>query len=98
MTAGVYRFEFAPSIPLEEVELSLHVARLALEGIFGAARSRLEFGYFADKPHHTITVDGTTEVGMAVALAFTHLISTEFGAEAFQVRQVNSQQLSSTSA
>lgn len=86
MSAAVFRFEFADRATCEEAELTLHLALCAVEGLFGAARVRLDAGYHADPAHLSITVDGTTEVGVAVLQVFTALALREFGESAFRVR------------
>jgi hypothetical protein len=42
MTSGVYRFLLKPDVPLDEAEMSLQLAILAAEGLFGGARVRME--------------------------------------------------------
>ena len=88
MARNVYRFDFEPSVPLPEAEMSLHLAMFAVEGLFGEARVRLEASYHLDEPNRAVTVDGTTEVGAAVLKVFTRLLGREFGEDAFRVRRV----------
>ncbi len=88
MTANVFRFEFEPTVPLTEAEMSLHLSMFAVEGLYGEARVRLEASYHLDEPHRTITVDGSTEVGAAIVKVFTRLLGREFGEDAFRVRRV----------
>ncbi len=88
MTANVFRFEFEPRVSLTEVEMSLHLAMYAVEGLYGEARVRLEASYHLDEPQRAITVDGSTEVGAAAVKVFTRLLGREFGEDAFRVRRV----------
>jgi hypothetical protein len=88
MATNVYRFEFAQHVPLKEAEMTLQLASIAAEGLFGEARVRLELDYFVDEPYRTIIVDGTTEVGQAVVRIFTGLALVEYGRRAFCVQQV----------
>lgn len=90
MATDVFRFQFAAETPLEEAELTLQLAIFAAEGLFGAARVRLEFGYHVDTSRHAILTDGTTEVGAAVVRVFTGLMLREFGEESFRVEHLNS--------
>jgi hypothetical protein len=39
MSALAYRFEINPLVPLAEAEMSLHLAMIALEGLFGPRAS-----------------------------------------------------------
>lgn len=87
MTPNVYRFEFERSVPIEEAEMSLHLALFAVEGLFGQARVRLDASYHVDEPRSAIVVDGNTEVGAAVVRVFTSLLLHEFGGDSFSVRR-----------
>jgi hypothetical protein len=87
MTTDIHRFELDRKIPLEDAEMSLHLAMIAAEGLFGRARVRLDAGYHADEPRHAIIVDGTTEVGAVVTRVFTALLLREFGEDSFRVRR-----------
>ena len=88
MTANVFRFEFEPSVPLTEAEMSLHLAMFAVEGLYGEARVRLEASYHLDDARRSITVDGGTEVGAALVKVYTRLLIREFGEDGFHVRRV----------
>ena len=88
MTADVFRFEFEPTVPLPEAEMSLHLATYAVEGLYGEARVRLDASYHLDKGRRSITVDGGTEVGAAIVKVFTRFLSREFGEDSFRVRRV----------
>jgi hypothetical protein len=89
MTVDIFRFEFEPSVPLADAEMSLHLAMYAVEGLFGEARVRLDASYHLDDARRAITVDGGTEVGAAIVKVFTRLLGREFGEDAFCVRRVN---------
>ena len=52
----LYRYRFAEAAPLEEVELTLALALVGVECLFGAARARLEVGHLFDpEKTHLIT-------------------------------------------
>ncbi|HKQ49917.1 MAG TPA: hypothetical protein VJZ71_17720 [Phycisphaerae bacterium] len=86
MKSDMFRFEFEPSASLSDAEMTLHLALLSVEGLFGEARVRLEAGYRVDRANRQITVDGAGEVGTALIKVFTGLLNREFGESAFQVR------------
>lgn len=88
MTADVFRFEFEPTVPLAEAEMSLHLAMYAVEGLYGEARVRLEAAYQLDETRSAILVDGGTEVGAALVKVYTRLLIREFGEDGFHVRRV----------
>lgn len=88
MTAAVYRFTFSEDVSLTEAEMTLQMSTFAVEGLFGAARVRLEFTYFVDEVNRLILVDGTNAVGITIARIFTSLLLRELGENAFRVRPV----------
>ncbi len=88
MTADVFRFSISNEIPLDEAEMTLHLATFAAEGLFGTARVRLEFGYHLDSNRHVILVDGSKEAGAAVVKIFIALLLREFGEEDFSIQRV----------
>jgi len=88
MTTDIYRFELDKTVPLEEAEQSLHLAIIAVQGLFGQARVRLDAGYHLDEPRRVIVVDGTTAVGMSVVRVFTEFLLREFGWDGFEVHRV----------
>ena len=97
MNTNAYRFVFEPQIVLEEAEMTLQLAIFAAEGLFGAARVRLDFGYYVDEPSRTIIVAGTTEVGDTIVKIFTGLALREFGEDAFRTRRIEANQNTRTS-
>lgn len=90
MTVGVFRFSFSSDVSVDEVEMTLQLATFAVEGLFGMARVRLEFGYYIDTARRVIVVDGTQEVGAAIVHVFMGLLLREFGEDAFRVERVES--------
>ena len=88
MAVDVFRFHFTSDVCLEEAELTLHLAMYAVEGLFGAARVRLDVSYFVDQPRRVIIVDATNEVGATLVRVFANLLLREYGDEAFAVRRV----------
>ena len=91
MTANVFRFEFEPTVPLTEAEMSLHLAMYAVEGLYGSARVRLDASYHLNEGRRVITVDGGNEVGAAIVKVYTGLLLREFGEDAFRVRAMEAQ-------
>ena len=89
MTADVYRFEMDKTVPLLEAEQSLHLALIAVQGLFGQARVRMDAAYHVNESRRVIVVDGTTEIGLALVRVFTEFLLREFGGEAFEVRRVH---------
>jgi hypothetical protein len=90
MTVGVFCFSFSPEVPIVEAEMTLQLATFAAEGLFGAARVRLDFGYHIDPKRRAIIADGSKEVGATVVQIYTGLLLREFGDDSFRVERVNS--------
>jgi len=89
MTTDVFRFAISAGVPLHETEMTLHLATVAAEGLFGAAKLRLDFGYHVDAVRRVILVDGTKDAGSAVVKIFTSLMLREFGVDAFRVSRLS---------
>ncbi len=92
MTVGVFRFSFSSDVPLDEAEMTLQLATFAVEGLFGTARMRLDFGYHVVADRRLILVDGSKEVGATVVQVFAGLLLREFGEDSFRVERVDSHQ------
>jgi hypothetical protein len=85
MPNGTYRFEMADSVNLDGAELTLGLAILAAEGLFGGASVRMDAGYRRLDGERVFLVDGSTDVGAAVVRVFTTFLAREFGGESFKV-------------
>ena len=86
---GAFRFVFKEDVSALDAELSLHLAIFAIEGLFGAARVRLDASYHIDEPRRVIIVDASNEVGEALVRVFTNLLLREFGDDSLQVERVD---------
>lgn len=79
------QFQFDQGVSLIDVEMSLHLAMFAAEGLYGRARVRLEAKYTFNQQDHTLAVDMRTEVGAAIVRLFTGLLLREYGEDAFEI-------------
>lgn len=86
-----YRYKFRQDVDLHEAESTLLLSILAAEGLFGAARVRMDAGYAVDGSIRAIVVDASTDVGQAVCSILTAFLQREFGGSAFGVRAVEAQ-------
>jgi len=91
MFAGDFRFTFSRNVQLDDAEMTLQLASMAVEGLYGAARVRTEFTYEIDFEQRSLVIDGKSDVGKSIALVFTGLLIREIGEAAFHVRPVDSQ-------
>ena len=87
MKRQVYRYRFTEGIPLKEVEDSLFLAILAVEGLHGQAKVRLNAHFLMSEEKRTCVIDVGSEVGLHIALIFLCFLNREFGEDAFTVEQ-----------
>ena len=83
-----YRFRFAPSVPVEEIEASLVLAVLATESVHGESQVRLDAAHYLDSETRTCVVQSDTPVGQDFSRHFTNFLRREFGDDAFTVERV----------
>lgn len=88
MIRQAYRYRFRDQANLREAEDTLLLAMLAAEGLFGRCRLRMDVAWVIDESINTLVIDADTLVGMTINLIFTAFITAEFGADAFDVRRV----------
>lgn len=88
MDKTITRFEFGQGTDLAEIESTLHLAVLAVEGLHGEARVRLEVRYRIDTPTTSVLLDCQTGSGRAVARVFAAFLTRELGADGFRVRRL----------
>ena len=88
VTPEIYRFRFTPDVSMERARDLVAHAILLAQHIHGAARVRLDCGYFADDRKRSLVVDARTKAGQTVAVFFTQLLLSEFDLTAFDVERV----------
>jgi len=88
MTPEIYRFRFAREVPMDRARDLVAHAILLAQQVHGAARVRLDCGYYADDRMRALVVDARTKAGQCVAVFFTQLLLNEFGLSAFDVERV----------
>lgn len=83
-----YVYQLADAVDVAEAEMSLDLATIAVEGLFGRAAAKMDARSLVDPPRRTIAIDRSTPEGDALARIFTELLRREFGEESFTVRHV----------
>jgi hypothetical protein len=68
---------------IDEAELTLHLAKIALEGLIGVERVMLETECHVNKKKHSISIATKTGAGMDLARIFLRLVTCEFGRESY---------------
>ncbi len=84
-------FTLERSVPVADAEMTLHLAMLAVEGLAGRARVRLDGRYRIDFDRHAIHIDAGSRVGRMVARIFANFLRREFGEDAFRVERITDQ-------
>lgn len=87
--SGAFQFKFELHVSLVDVELSLHLAMFAVEGLAGQVRVRMDARYHVDQEGHAIFVDGGSQVGLMISRVFAGLLLRELGEDAFCLHQVD---------
>lgn len=84
-----YRYRFAKSVSLEEVESTLLLAIMGTESLHGEAQVRLEAAHFLDKGRRSCVIDAGTPVGRDINRLFVGFVNREFGVDAYSVERVS---------
>ena len=88
MERNIFRYRFKDDLDPQEIEESLLLAVLAVEGIHGRCAVRLAGTFYFDREKHACVIDGSTEIGQHVAGIFTGFLQKQFGDEAFQIERL----------
>lgn len=89
MEAMRYRFSFPDARTCDEAKLTLSLAVLAVEGLFGTAQVQIDVSYQLDAAARSIVVDGSTAVGAALVKVFANLALREFGEQNVNVERMD---------
>lgn len=89
MNREVQRYSFKASVSADEIENTLLLAVMAVEGLHGQARVRLEASYLFDSEKHACVIEVGSEVGRDICRVFTGFAIREFGEAAFSVRRAD---------
>lgn len=87
MTWELYRYEFRPDVPLDEVEASLLLAFLATESLHGESQVRLDASHSLDHERRVCVIDARTRVGRDINRLFVGFLRHEFGEDSFSIER-----------
>ncbi len=90
MSRQLYRYEFNPDAPIEEVEASLVLAVLATESLHGESQTRLDASHCFDSTRRACVIDAGTPVGRDFNRLFIGFVRREFGEDVFRVERIES--------
>ena len=85
----LYRYTFQSDVPKAEVEASLLLALIAVEGLHGEAQTRLDAGHAMSGTFGACVIDASTPVGGDLAKVFTAFLRREFGEDSFRVERLH---------
>jgi hypothetical protein len=85
--AAVYRYTFAPRVPLDEVAATILLAVWGAEALHGA-RAKLDAGHALDRVNRVCVVDARTAAGRDLNALFAGYLAREFGPTAFRAERV----------
>jgi len=88
VTRDIFRFTFRPEVTKSDVEASLALAFIAVEGLYGESQTRLEAGHAIGNPFSACVIDGTTCVGHDLAKVFIAFLRQELGEDSFKVERL----------
>ncbi len=78
------------TVPFNEAEDTLRLARLAVESIYGPQRAEFDAPVDIDRVARTFIIDVSGRVGKTLALVFTGYARREFGPESVVVEHAMS--------
>jgi len=84
----MYKYSFAPTVDMPDIEASFLLAVLATESLHGEAEVRLEARHAMDVDRRTCVIDAGNSVGRDLNRLFVKFVGREFGEDAFTVREV----------
>jgi len=89
MSREIHRYQFKTTVPADEIESTLLLAVMAVEGLHGVSRVRLEASYCFDPEKHACVIDTETIVGQDISRIFTGFAIREYGETAFRVERTD---------
>ena len=90
MPSNVYRYKFARTVAMEDVESTVVLAIMAAESLHGEAQTRLDAAHFLDPAMRACVIDAGTPVGRDLNRLFIGFVSREFGPDSFDVERIES--------
>jgi hypothetical protein len=78
-------FEFGPSIPVQDIQDTFELARMATASLYGLERLALEPPVCFDAQRRTLAIDTFSDVGRCCAVVFFGFSRREFGDKAVKV-------------
>jgi hypothetical protein len=93
-----YCYTFKPAVPLQDVEITLLLALVAVESLHGETQVRLDADYRIDADRRACIVNVATQVGRDLNRVFAGFARHEYGEDAFRVERLGAEQLETAGA
>lgn len=88
MRKDLFCYEFAATVPADEIEATLALAVVAAESLHGETSVRLDCGHAFNADCRSCVIDAYSVVGRDLNRLFAGFVSCEFGATTFTVERV----------
>jgi hypothetical protein len=98
MPRNQYCYTFKPDVPLQDVEITMLLALVAVESLHGEIQVRLDSDYRIDADRHACIVCVATPVGRDLNRVFAGFARREYGEDAFRVERLGAEQLDTACA
>lgn len=85
MEPTTYLYNFHDRVPMGDVDDSLGLAEIAVRGLHGPNRTRLETSYRLDPDGRFCCIEAASEVGRDFATIFAALLTEQFGQDGFTI-------------
>lgn len=89
MSETTVQFAFHKATPMDEVEGTLHLARLATKSLYGEDQVRLNATFAINCAARTCRINTGSEVGRTLALIFAGFARREFGDSAVSLSRIS---------
>jgi hypothetical protein len=88
MPRDLYRYVFTPDVSVEDIQITLLLAILAVESLHGESQVRLDAAHFLNSDKRGCVIDAGTPVGRDLNRLFVGYCCREFGTDAVRVERV----------
>lgn len=88
---AVYRYEFGPTVCLDDVEVALVLSIHGIEALCGQAAARLDVRHVFDREKRAVVIDAGTDAGHDFAKLFVGFVRREISESAFTVKRIDGQ-------
>lgn len=85
----VYRYEFDPSVCLDDIEVALVLSLFGVEALHGASAARLDVRHSLCRERRSLVIDASTAAGQDLAKLFLGFLKREIDEDAVRIERVS---------